>query len=158
MKRLAAGVVLMFFFFLVMSRPMQSGNESDVAVTFFILFMLPGILFFGFGIRAIVRKQEESRRLEQEQVRKTEEKLRHERKASCSHSFSPWSFKTVRPYYCGSYYVSTVAKRVCLNCGTTETCLEHDLRHISTEGPLYDSTTYHRCANCGYEHSIDFNI
>jgi hypothetical protein len=76
-----------------------------------------------------------------------------------SHTWSPWTMKSVPLYYSGHFRCVAVGQRTCLVCGETDICREHEWsEHDRVGSPQRDYTVNYRCRQCGAEHSVEYNI
>jgi uncharacterized membrane protein len=160
MIRIVCGLILIVLGVLVSTAKQRSPGESDSQmITMSIFFMfIPGVFLIKSGIVSIFDEQKEKRKKEEELLRKKELEQKAKQIANCNHSYSPWSMSSVDSYYCGNYQVFKEGERSCIICGKIETCRRHNINEVGSEGSIYDRTVYYRCATCGYEFSVGYNI
>ncbi len=159
MGRIVFGLILIVCGVLISTAKHKSPEDSKYMIIMAIFLMfIPGILFIKSGIVSISEKQKEKKKKEEERIRKEDSERKAKQMANCNHNFSSWSLKNVSPHYCGDYKVSKEGERTCIICSMIETCYDHDLQFVNSDGSLYDRTNYYRCSKCGYEYSIDYNI
>ena len=76
-----------------------------------------------------------------------------------SHTWSPWTMKSVRLYYSEHFRCYEVGQRTCLVCSETDICREHEWSDLDTMGSLQgDHTVCYRCRRCGATYEVSHTI